>query len=188
MNNTYFILRHGQTPYQVDKKRMIYPWPEPTPIYLTKEGEKQAEKSAKELKKKGIDLIYSSDVTRVKQTAGIVAKELGLEIIFDIRLRDLDHGIYKGGPHEEFSKNFTDPKERLFKRPPHGESWNDVKERMYGFWKEIDNNHKGKTILIISHQGPLWFLEAAVKGLSDEDILDIKGKGLSTGQFKGLME
>jgi len=35
MNNTYFILRHGVTPYQLKKEKIIYPWPETSPILLT---------------------------------------------------------------------------------------------------------------------------------------------------------
>ena len=58
MNNTYFILRHGETPYQIKKERIIYPWPEPSPIFLTKRGEGQIEKAAKELMDKNIDLFW----------------------------------------------------------------------------------------------------------------------------------
>ena len=77
LKNRYFLLRHGQTIYQVKKRKMIYPWPEINPIKLTKKGEKQIKKVAKILKNKKIDLIYSSDIYRTKQTARIVAKELG---------------------------------------------------------------------------------------------------------------
>jgi len=186
MRNNYFILRHGQTVYQAEEKGITYPWPEPSPILLTEEGKKGVEKSAKELKKKKIDVIYSSDIPRVRQTAGIVSEEIGKEIIFEPKLRDIDHGIFKGRPQEEYQLFFSEPKEKLYKRPPQGESWNDVKERMLGFLKEIDQKYKNKKILIVSHKGPLWFLEVALKELSDEKVLELKEKGLQPGQFREL--
>ena len=51
-------------------------WPEKFYSPLTDKGRKEAEAAAKRLKKKNIDLIFSSDILRTKQTAGIVAKEV----------------------------------------------------------------------------------------------------------------
>lgn len=186
MNNAYFLLRHGQTPYQAEEIGIIYPWPEPTPIFLTEKGKKDVEESAKELRNKNIDIIYSSDVTRVRQSAEIVAKEIGKEIVFDARLRDMDHGIFKGHPQEEYMLFFSNPEEKLYKRPLQGESWNDVKERMLGFFEEIDEKYKDKIILIVSHKGPLWLLEAALNKLNDEETLEMKERGLEPGHFREL--
>jgi len=187
MNNTYLLLRHGQTPYQAERKGIIYPWPEPSPILLTKKGEGEVKKSAQKLKKEKIDMIYSSDISRTRQTAGIVSKELGLEIIFDVRLRDIDHGIYKGGPQEEYLRFFSNSKERLSKRPPQGENWDDVRRRMTNILEEIDKKYKNKRILIVSHKGPLWILETAGKKLGGDSFLEMKQKGLPTGQFRELL-
>ena len=74
--NKYYILRHGETIYQTEKKKMMYPWPESEPVLLTKNGLSQIKKVAKSLKNKKIDLIYSSDASRTRQTAEIVAREL----------------------------------------------------------------------------------------------------------------
>ena len=186
MNNTYFILRHGQTIYQAEQRGIIYPWPEVSPILLTKEGEKQAKEAAEELGKKNIDLIYSSDASRTRQTAGIVNKEIEVEIILDPRLRDIDLGIHKGHPVEEYWQSFSNQEEKLFKRPPQGESWDDVRKRMVGFLEEIDKKHKDKRILIVSHKGPLWFLEVTIKGLDNEKLFEMKQEGLGTAQFREL--
>ena len=165
---------------------MIYPWPESTPIFLTEKGREEVEKSAQELKNKEIDIIYASDVTRAHQTAEIVAKEIGKEIIFDTRLRDINHGIFNGRPQEEYILFFSEPKEKLYKRPLQGESWNDVTQRMLSFLKEIDGEYRNQTILIVSHKGPLWLLEAALRGLGEQEILKLKEKGLPTGHFREL--
>ncbi|MCD6550050.1 histidine phosphatase family protein [bacterium] len=185
MRNTYFLLRHGENTHQVENSGVVYPWPEPFPILLTQKGRREVKKAAKELKEIGIDVIYSSDIPRAKETAEIVAKELGLEVKLDKRLRDVNAGVFHGRKAEEFLK-FIPLKERLTKRPPGGENWNDVAKRMLDFLREIDKKYKNKKILIVGHKGPLWILEAKVRGLSEEEILEMKKRGLATGQFRKL--
>ena len=186
MNNTYYILRHGETPYQAEEKNIVYPWPEDTPILLTEKGEKEVKKTAQQLKDKKIDLIYSSDANRTRRTAEIVNQELGVEIIFDPRLRDIDAGIYKGDSLDKYKEFVSSLEDKLSKRPPQGESWNDLRERMIGFLKDVDKRYRDKTILIVSHKGPLWMLEISVRGLKNEELLELKEKGLGTGQFRKL--
>ena len=55
------------------------------------------------------------------------------------------------------------------KRPPNGENWNDVKERMLGFLNDTEGKYENKNILIISHGDPLWFLAGIIKGLEIND-------------------
>lgn len=165
LKNKYFILRHGQTIYQTKKKKIIYPWPEVPPVSLINRGVKEIKVLAKKLKSQKIDLIYSSDIFRARQTSEIIAKELGLKVNFDKRLRDINLGIYHGGKKEEFYRDF--PRVfplRFIKRPPGGESWQDVQKRMLNFLKKIDKKQKGKNILIVSHGDSLWLLEGAIKG------------------------
>lgn len=186
--NQYYILRHGQTTHQLKNKKTIYPWPEKKPILLTKLGEKQIKKAAKELKKKKIDLIYSSDITRTRQTAEIVAQEIGVKIIFDKTLRDFNLGVYRGKSKEKYHKDIP-PTERFEKKPAQGESWNDCRKRMLDFLVKIDKKHQGKNILIVSHGDPLWLLSGAVKGLSNQELLDqifIEQKYIKMGDWRKI--
>lgn len=171
MKNKYILLRHGETIYQAKKLKFFYPNPEKPPISITKKGEKQIKVVAKKLKNKGIDLIYSSGFYRARQTAGIVAKELGLRVKFDKRLRDVNFGIFHGGPTQEHKK-FCTKRQRFFKRIPNGENWRDVKKRMINFAKDIEKKHKSKIILIISHADPLWLLAGFFMGLTEQELLE----------------
>ena len=177
--NNYFLLRHGQTIYQTEKTDILYPSPENPPVTLTEEGENQIRKAAKELKEKNIDLIFSSDFFRTQQTSGIVAKELGLEVNFDKRLRDINLGIFHGGPKEKYRDFFSSREERFYKRPSEGESRSDVKKRLTDFLKEIERKYKNKNILIVSHGDPLWLLASLIKGFEkNEDFLKERYEGI----------
>ena len=108
-----------------------------------------AEKLSEELKKKGIDVIYFSDMNRTRQTAEIANKYLGAEIIMDKRLRDVNLGVYHGVKKKEFFKLFPKTMDNFYGRKPEGgENWGEVRKRMMDFLNDIDKKHKNKTILL----------------------------------------
>ena len=184
--NFYFLLRHGETPYQLKKEKIHYPWPESSPILLTERGKKQIEILAKKLKQEKLDLIFSSDISRAHQTAKIIAQELGLKVNLDLRLRDINYGIYHGRPRKEFCQNFPDEEKRFYKAPKNGESWSDCKKRVSDFIEEIDKKYQGKKILIIAHGDPLWLLEGVIKDKTNKELLKekIEGKVIKVGELR----
>lgn len=182
--NRYLILRHGKTPYQTRGEKKVYDWPSLETFPLIEKGKKKIEKLVKKLKKEKIDVIYSSDSLRTKQTAEMVAKEFGIKINFDARLRDTNVGIYQGREKKEFRRNFPKNLKRFEKRIPEGESWSDVRKRVLNFVKEIDGKYEGKNILVVSHGDPLWLLEGAVKGTNDRELL--KQKHIKTGDLREI--
>lgn len=173
MQNKYIFLRHGQTIYQTKKEHLLYPWPDSI-TGLTKKGKKQAKAAAEKLKSKKVDLIYSSDFLRTCQTAEIVARELGLRVKLDKRLRDINWGFFQAGLVKNYLRFFSSEKQRFSKRPPKGENWRDVKKRMLGFIKEIEKKYKNKTILIISHGDSTWLLYGALKGFNEKQLLAVR--------------
>src|SRR3989344_5362693 len=165
MNNRYILLRHGNTIYQEEKKGFLYLIPERDPVFLTEKGKEQIKISAEKLAGKKIDLIYSSDLVRTRQTAGIAAEKLGLKIILDKRLRDINFGIFQGGG---------------------GENWRDVKKRTTDFLKEIDKKYTGKIILVISHGDPIWLMNGFIKGLSEQALLEKRRVDDPYSSFEGF--
>jgi isoleucyl-tRNA synthetase len=186
--NQYYILRHGETIYQTEKKKMMYPWPESEPILLTENGKAQIKKIAKKLKGKRIDLIYSSDISRTRQTAEIVARELGVKLFLDKRLRDINLGIYHGELKEKLYRAFPNIIERFSKKPKKGESWLDCRKRMIRFLEDIDRKYQNKKILVIGHGDPLWLLEGAMKGISNEELVKqkLQRKTIKTGELRKI--
>ncbi len=177
MKNKYILLRHGETRYQAEKLDVLYTKDENPDLPITENGKEKIKIVAKELKNKGIDLIYSSDYFRTKQTSKIVADELELDIKFDSRLIDTNFGVFHGKTGEEYRKFFSDKKDRFFKRSPEGENWRDVRERAAAVITEIEKEHNGKTILIVSHADPVWLLAGYLKGLSEDELLEQRHMG-----------
>ena len=71
LNNKYFLVRHGRA--LSNARKIISCWPEKESFPLTKGGIQQIEGAAKKLKHMNIDLIFSSDILRTKQSASAVS-------------------------------------------------------------------------------------------------------------------
>jgi broad specificity phosphatase PhoE len=195
LKNRYFILRHGESTRNVEKRASC--WPEKIKSPLTEKGIRQVGKTAKELKEKKIDLIFSSDLLRTKQTAEIVSKKIGVKIKTDKRLREVNVGILNNKQIDEIGR-FWDkerklsPSEHYKKRfkiaPDKGENYIQLEKRMFDFFKEIEKKYEGKNILIVSHQRPLTLLEKAVHNYSLEKFIKIvvEKKEIKTGELRKL--
>ena len=189
VNNNYFVLRHGDSCRQKSGKAVC--WPEKIRCPLTEEGKKQVSKSAKELKKKKIDVIYSSDLLRTKQTAEIAAKELKAKIIFDKRLREYNVGIFNGeDPKDSWDYLKSRPGDIIFTKLPRGERIVDVGLRTHGFLKAMEKKYKGKNILVVSHEFTTSMMEGMAKGESVGEVLEWRrrkpGKKIGTGKWRKL--
>lgn len=184
--NSYYILRHGETENNLG--HIIYSDDENQKLPLTKNGEKQIKALIDKLRKAKIDLIYSSDYLRTRQTASIISQALGVEVIYDKRLRDVDVGSFKGRSLKDYFAYFGNSNlERFTQSPPRGENLNQVKRRMMNFVLAIDRKYLNKNILIVSHGDPLWVLEGASQGLSNETLADNRARRLPRpGQLRLL--
>ena len=169
LNNKYYILRHGEALSNV--REIVSSWPEKFKNPLTKNGREMIKKVALKLKDKNIDLIFTSPLLRTKQTAEIVGKVLKIKPKTDKRLREIDFGIFNSGPMEKMWKSFKNEEERIKTGPPRGESYSQILERMMDFIKDTDKKFKENNILIISHEGPLVFLQGKVMGLTIKETI-----------------
>ncbi len=175
LKNKYYILRHGKTDYQINKKEKIYPRDCTDKVPLSEVGRKDVKESAKKLKDVKITAIFSSDFLRTKQTAEIVKETIGFdkEIVFDKRLRDLDLGVWHEKNKEDYYQKFPVNEEAFSKVPEKGESWDCVEERMMKVLAEIEEKESG-IILIISHGDPLWLLEGKIKNKDKKRLIKEK--------------
>ncbi len=185
LKNRYFFLRHGQA--LSNKKEIVSSWPEKARYPLTLEGIRKVKNTAKKLKTKNINLIFSSDILRACQTAEIINKELKIKTKYDKRLREINTGIFNGKKMTEFT-NFFAGRNRFKIRPPKGENYTDVQKRMFNFLMSLEKKYSGKNVLIISHQAPLDLLKAKIRGISNKEFFKKipSDKRIKNGEFHEL--
>ena len=182
--NKYFILRHAESDANVLGINSC--WPEKVKVKLTEKGKWQIKKIINQIKNKKFDLIFSSDLRRTKETAGIIAKELGLAVKFDKRLREYNLGVFNGEPMEKFGKFIGEEINKFVKTPKNGENLNDIRQRMMNFILELERKYKNKNVLIVGHGDPLWVLEGAAQGLSDKKIVEIRKNYIQPGELREI--
>jgi len=193
LKNRYFLLRHGKTIHQAEKKDIIYNYPDDNPgCVLLEQGIKEVQLAGEILKGKDIDLIFSSDILRTRQTVKIVAELINYDIekiVYDKRLRDINWGIFGGKSKEKAWAYYDNDMMKKFEQGvPQGESWNQCKERMIEVLKEIEDNFENKNVLIVSHGDPLWLLEGYMRGKSNEELIFEKNKNedIKTGEIREI--
>lgn len=157
--NKYFVMRHGGTE---GNQSGVVSYKNQATDNLTAEGEEQAKNAAEDLKSKNIDLIVTSNFTRTKETAEIVRQTLGLgvdAVVEDARLCEVNPGDFDGKPWSEYHEHVSTSGSNWFDRKiGGGESLKDVMRRTAEALYEIEEKHKGKNILLVTHGGPAWLL------------------------------
>jgi len=193
LKNQYFLLRHGKTIHQTEKKNIIYGYPDNNPpCVLLKEGIEEVRLAGEKLKEKNIDYVFASDILRVKQTVEIIAEIIGYDlekVVYDKRLRDINWGILGGKNKEDAWAYYDNDKMKKFEMSvPKGESWNQCQERMVAVLNEIENSYQNKNILIVSHGDPLWLLEGYLKGKSNRELIDEmnNNQDIKTGEIREI--
>jgi probable phosphoglycerate mutase len=165
---TLYVIRHAESQWNPIGRYQGLLDPD-----LSERGEKQAQLLALELKNKGIEVIYTSPLTRTKRTAQIVAQTLGVPLIEDKRVIEIDHGVWSGKLVEEVKREFPEMFETWIKEPwkvdfPQGENLLKVYERVKNFIEEIKDKHQGQTVAVVSHTVPIRALYCAALGLPIE--------------------
>ncbi len=172
--NRYILMRHGQSENNV--KNILNSDLSKNHYHLTEKGRKQVEVGAKLILKRKIkpDLIFTSPFLRAEETANLIGKVLGIgeqNIKIDPRLSEDNMGIFSDGNIEEYNSYFTSFSEKFSKTPPGGENLIMSKNRMWSAISELESKYQNKTILIVSHEDPLWMLWTAVGGHSNEEAI-----------------
>jgi len=95
------LARHGETDENVPPQR-VQGWID-TP--LNERGRAQAKELAAAVRPHGLAVLYSSHLARARETAEVVAGELGLEVVVDERLAESRRGDWEGRLLEEIERD-----------------------------------------------------------------------------------
>lgn len=90
------LIRHGSTAWNKEGRAQGS-----SDIPLDEEGLKGAKLLAERLRPGNWGIIYSSDLTRARQTAEIIANKLQIKLVLDERLRETNGGLIEGTTEAE---------------------------------------------------------------------------------------
>ena len=146
------LVRHGQTAWTPVNR--IQGWLD---IKLNEQGLRQAKRIAKELKRKKLKAIYSSELSRAYETAKIIARPHKLKVKKDINLNELNQGKWQGLLVKETRRKYKElyrrwEEEPLSVRPPGGESISDLYERALHVLREITKKYPKGKVVIVGHK------------------------------------
>ena len=146
-----WLVRHGQTDWNLEKRYQGH-----TDFPLNATGLKQAELAAQMLGGRRYAALYSSDLQRARITAEIIGAQIGLEVIVDQRLREVNLGAWEGMLVGDIQARYPDEwearqRDRLHVRPPGGESVLDVATRIWPAVDDLAARHPGDDIIVVSH-------------------------------------
>jgi ribonuclease H / adenosylcobalamin/alpha-ribazole phosphatase len=154
---TVVMLRHGVTEHTVNKVFSGLGGDDPG---LTDLGREQARRAAARLAKRGpIDAIVSSPLLRTRETAEILAEELGLDVQLEPGFAEAAFGEWDGFSFPDIMERWPDDIRSWLDSPavapPGGESLDAVSERVDEARKRLLSDFEGQTVVVVSHVTPI---------------------------------
>lgn len=148
---TIYLVRHGETEWNVQHRFQGH-----QDSALTKRGIHQAERLAESLKEIDIHYIYTSSSTRATRTAKIIKGGRNVPVNTCGDLREIGLGVWEGRLQEEIKVNDSDAFRMFWEDPGEfkvqgAETFQEVQKRAIQQLQCIINDHKGCSILIVTH-------------------------------------
>ncbi|WP_217253033.1 bifunctional RNase H/acid phosphatase [Streptomyces sp. AC602_WCS936] len=170
---TFVLLRHGETPLTPQKRFSGSGGSDPS---LSAAGREQAEKVADSLARRGtVQAIVTSPLARTRETAGIVAVRLGLEVRVEEGLRETDFGAWEGLTFGEVRERYPDDLNAWLSSPDAeptggGESFAATGARVAATRDRLVAAYAGRTVLLVSHVTPIKTFVRLALGAPPESL------------------
>ncbi|MFC1628762.1 histidine phosphatase family protein, partial [Gemmatimonadota bacterium] len=149
------LVRHAETDWNTGKRFQGH---SDTP--LNELGRSRIAPVIEALKPWDPAIIFSSDLSRAREMAEQVGAAFGLEVITREDLRECNYGEWEGKTLEEVRRDHGEDLEKWrsndagFRRGA-GESLLQMQERTLAAVESIAREHAGRTVVLVSHSGPV---------------------------------
>ena len=168
-----FLVRHGRTGWN---KEGVFRGTKDVP--LDEVGKEEALLVGGRLKGEAIRAVYSSPLSRAKETAQAIAEFHSLEVQCLDDLIDLHFGEWEGLSLKEVQKQYPDLYQEWLKTPhqvcfPGGEGLAAVRSRSTGAIEDIITRHPQEAVALVSHRVVLKVLICALLGLDNSHFWNI---------------
>lgn len=198
------VMRHGETYGNDSKDPQTYTYTGCNTDYsLNENGKKQVNRVAEkmvDLVRNGeiqLSAIYSSPLTRAKESVQLLAGSLGLAVEVVHNLREINWGDADGQLVADFDKldaaeeevnNRTDlirqQKWDLLPVIPNAEKFNQVLQRVMPELQKIAAQHPGQVVLIATHGRVVKTLTAEALNKNDDEVPYPKNAGIAVFRLK----
>lgn len=165
-----YLVRHGETDWNLANRIQGH-----TDIPLNENGRQQAKALAQRLAEEHqIDVIYSSKQKRALETAQIIGAKLEIEPIPTEGLQEVCLGSWEGYTWRQVRELFPEEyeawyKSRRYLKPPCGESYQQVLDRVLPVLMQIWLQEEGNA-LIVTHGAVIMSLLSYLHNTPFEDM------------------
>lgn len=167
MTTRFILIRHGETESSRERR-----FAGSTNVDLTDFGREQARALAQRLRPVRIDVIHSSPLGRCLQTAEPICEVTGRKPTVMEDLRECHFGDWENLTFAEVLEKWPDDLQRWAGDdsvpPTAGECWADLGERVGKWFDEAAERYEGRTVLAVTHGGPILSLARRVTGAPRE--------------------
>jgi broad specificity phosphatase PhoE len=161
---TLYLIRHGRTTLNAQGRfRGRHDPP------LDEQGLLEAQAVGEHLTRIPLVAVFSSPLTRARQTAEAVAVAHGLDIAIAPDLVDLDYGAWEALTAAEAEERDPEAYERFVRQPlgaapPGGERLAAVERRVSAALSAVASAHEGEASAVVSHEVPIRLLVSRLSG------------------------
>ncbi|MDI6827002.1 MAG: histidine phosphatase family protein, partial [Armatimonadota bacterium] len=147
-----YLARHGEVDFNRANAYIGQ-----TDLPLNDTGRRQAAMLADYLAEKNISAVYSSNLSRARETADILASRLGLVVNIVPELRELNYGEWEGVPETEVARRYGDLYRMYLENPvnikiPGGEKVQDLIDRAWQAFLQIAESCMDLNALVVAHK------------------------------------
>lgn len=163
------VVRHGETNYNIKGLCNAVPSEK---VYLTPLGISQAEKAAKKLKNMSFDIFLVSELYRSEETASIINLYHLRPMFIDDRINDRRSGMEDQAVND-WIKALEKTGDWYNGKVNDGESFNDVKKRVFSFLDELKKKKQFSSVLIITHESVFKIIKMYCENLTTEKAWEL---------------
>ena len=159
------LVRHGETRYNLEGRAIGH-----KQDGLNPRGRLQAHRTAEALISQAPAALYASPISGAMETATIISRRLGIDVIQRDNLKEADVGLLEGLTFQEMQQQYPDFMETWSREAstavmPGGESILQAQERAWETIDEIQRLHPEETVAVVSHSFILQGLLCRFLGL-----------------------
>ena len=126
-------------------------------------------------------VVWTSPYVRAQQTADHALEAAGLDLprVVDERLREREFGVLDGLTRRGITAQYPQESERrkqigkFYHRPPGGESWTDVLQRLRAVLEDVRLDARGERVLLVAHQVVVLLTRYVLEGMDERQVLDL---------------